>query len=319
MPDLKHPPTEEELQDDPQLEDEGYEEEPIDEEEYQQDDLEDDDPEGQDDDEYTGGMFTFTVTDDNGDEVDREFSEDDLKKLVEKSQDFEEIEQRAALADKLMPLVQLMDNSELMQNTLYYKQQGYTDEQIAEAIFKHYGVEEQDTTEQTKEYDNIQDEIRDIVSQVMKERLGPVEKELNMTKEQQTLQATQSHNDMVFADALRSHDYDPSLMNKGQQKKIVKTINELYPNEDYSKYQFSKAQANHIINTALGRRKGAKKASSQARNIARQASADRVIPGNSPGARQNKGKGKSPQQNAENIVSFTQRISNWGNLFKDKG
>lgn len=235
-----------------------------------------------------------------------------------KSRGLDDLEQQAALASRLMPLAQLVNDSQIIQTVMHYRNQGYSDEQIESAIARkvQQSSGEQAEGEDQPEFDSLEEQVAYIVEKKLNEQIAPLKNEFQSTKAQQEEATVLQHNDNVFASALKDFDYDPTRMNNGQTKAMVNVMTKLYPNVDYRTHKFTKDQAEVIIEKSIGRRKGAVKKRKEAQQVTRQASAPQVMPGNTGGAKSTKKnfQGESPMK----ISTMNERIRDWSSLFKEK-
>lgn len=300
---------------------EQVEEEPVEEEVQEGDEpTEEEEPEEQ--------VIKMQYTDANGDLVEEDVPISELKELIEKNRKGEDggLQQ---VVQQFQPYVDILRNSELMQQVAYYRGQGYTDEQIKEAIAISIREQSQEA-ETVPDFETDEERIKYLVQKEVEKitntKINPLQNQLKQQTEQRAMAEIYNHNDQVMANALLTHNYNPTLMNQKQYAKLRETLKMDFPQFDLTKIKLTQKQADMIVREGLGYRqdKGlpmpnkttqAIQNRTTTTNVARQATAPRVLP--AQGGIKTVNQSKIPELKVDN-VSIRERQKRWDKMWEFK-
>jgi len=221
------------------------------------------------------------------------------------------------------PIINEFKGSKILQDIYYYRQQGYSDDDIKKGLVQMWSGDGNTIEEEEPEFDTIEEKVEYLVQKRLEERLQPLQKQFQAVEGQRTAETIMKHNGSVLEKALSNVGYSPDQLTLAERTAIDNSFATLYPGVDPTRYKLTPAQANVIVKDALSRG-GVEKAqktlaktkpSNKKKNVnsaAKNAKATRTIPGRSVRS------GSEPQNVFQpKIVSEAERRKIVNDLFKD--
>jgi hypothetical protein len=239
------------------------------------------------------GLVEISYTDADGEEVTERVKLEDLvegyKSGKQNSQLQEHIQKQQKYINDVQPFVNTVNDSDLVKQIFYYKNQGYTDTQIKQGLPQIW-QQAQKVDETLPDFDDVQDKrsyIDKIVNQNLQNKIMPLQEQITRVQnekaaleEQIKIEKTIVENDKVFDLALSKAGLKESDLTKEDRDSVAKTIQQLYSDKDLRKERLTLAQAHIIIGDALRNKiKAAKnKPVNEAKSANRQNAAPNILP-----------------------------------------
>lgn len=273
---------------------------------------EEDVDDGEDGGEEEPNLVMVTYTDANGEAVEAYVTEEELSKLLNEEEDGkgakgeDSQEELKKFAEATAPLVDVYNSSEIMRNIHYYRQQGYSDEQIKRGLVQLWQEElaaEDKPAAQAGENADLQ--------QVVDQKLGPVQKELETLRYQQAVKDAYANNEMVLSNKLKEYGWTDKLGDKEIQA-MSDVLNTVFKDKDKYTLMLTDKDADIIVRASLGYNQKSGRGKSKAVKLGRQANAPTIQPGK--GGKRTSGKTPRGTQKTENL-SLEERLERKKELF----
>lgn len=215
------------------------------------------------------------VHDENGYEIDIDgnkeiIASNDLSKIIKEHRDWANDRDNVETFRQIRPVIDKIKESQTLKQFLSYSSQGYTDEQIMDGLFllRHPDYKEMfdnyaknkpaPAEEQMPEDMTVEEEINWRVEKALKERLAPVQSQLQAMTAQQQRQAQEQqyanvyqNNDALIMDAVKD-EIGGIEINQQNAQLLQNTFAELYPGENIQTKPLTPRQAKLLVKEAYG-------------------------------------------------------------------
>lgn len=245
------------------------------------------------------------VYEDGGEAIERNIKYSELASIV---RDYDKIQKNLQeynnYVQAVNPIVQTIQNSQILQSILYYKAQGYTEEQIKEGLVKLWQQEKSGAEEES--YETYEDELKAKIIKEIENRIKPIETRANTLALEKQIQETTQHNNLVLAEVLKEEGI--SELTQEQLQKMGTVLAEMFPNTDFRLLRLNKTIAKSLVKLVKDESKPAKASKALAKGV----KLPKII--------QTKGARNMPDKNlrgtAKPITSLEERIKLKKELFK---
>jgi len=181
------------------------------------------------------------VYDRNGEEVQYKLK---YSQLTERLKAFDEAAEQIRRYDEYVqavyPIVETVRQSNLLQQILYYKAQGFTDEQIKEGLAK---LASQELPQ--KEYQSYEEELKDTLLSEIEKRIKPIEAKATQIETEKMLREISEHNNQLFKEVLTREGIGE--LSQDDIKKIGNYLVQIYPNVDLRFLKLTKPAVEALI------------------------------------------------------------------------
>lgn len=245
-------------------------------------------------------LIPITYKDENGEDVEAYVTEEELSKLLDGNSGGEakgDISQEMKrFVEQTAPLIDIYNSSEIMRNIHYYRQQGYSDEQIKRGLVQLWS-EEIATSEQQQQQGMDTEDTN--VHKLVEQKLMPVQKELQTLRYQQAVKDAYANNSAVLSSKLAEYGWTDKLDEK-QIQAMADVLNTIYKDKDKYTLMLTEKDADIIVRATLGRNNKNGSGKSDAVKLGRQVSAPTILPGK--GGKRIVGKSPRGEQKMENVT-----------------
>lgn len=259
-------------------------------------------------------LIPIVYTSQDGKQYQREIAYDDLGRIVYEAEQRRELdEQTNKFMQTAVPLVNEVNDSQILQHILYYRSQGHSEEAIKAGLVKLWGDE---LAKNKKEYSSYDEEIRDTTLKEVEHRLKPMEKKLVEMEEQRQFQMAKDMNNAVLDKVMRTNNLDPRNVTEAQYKELAFKLQKLNPGKKIHEILLDEVVADMLIKSTLvpAGAKGQAKPVSKAKAIIGQLKAPKVLPGNAGIKASSKTvKGRTEDK----VTTMEERIMNKQKLFSN--
>jgi small-conductance mechanosensitive channel len=138
------------------------------------------------------------------------------------------------------PIIETVRQSNLLQQILYYKAQGFTDEQIKEGLAKLTSQEQPQ-----KEYQSYEEELKDSLLSEIEKRIKPLEAKATQIETEKMLREVSEHNNQLFKEVLAKEGMGE--LSQEDIKKIGNYLAQIYPNTDLRFLKLTKPAVEALI------------------------------------------------------------------------
>lgn len=183
------------------------------------------------------------VYEDEGKTIEKNVRYSELANMVKDYESLRQnIEQYNNYIRSVTPIVQTIQNSQLLQSILYYKAQGYSEEQIKEGLIKLW---QQNPPQQTEEYESYEEELKAKLLKEIENRLKPIEAQTNtILLEKQVSEITQ-HNNRILSEVMKEEGIEQ--FSQKQLEKMGSLLAEMFPNTDFRLLRLNKTIAKSLV------------------------------------------------------------------------
>ncbi len=150
-------------------------------------------------------------------------------------------------------------DSKLMQDIMYYRTQGYTDEQILEGMANLRKSSAPSRDEAPPDFMSVGEEAAWYAQKAVKEQLenlmNPINEKLSryeMQQQREQQQNIKANNGVAFSQVLQSYDFEPSKMRQQEYERLDAAMDNLYPGVDFSITPITPRMAEGIVRLAFG-------------------------------------------------------------------
>lgn len=177
----------------------------------------------------------------NGEEVQYKLK---YSELTERLKAYDEAQEQIKKYDEYVqavyPIIETVKQSNLLQQILYYKAQGFTDEQIREGLTK---LAEQNKEEKT--YESYEEELKDTLLSEIEKRIKPLEAKATQIETEKMIKEISEHNNQLFREVLAKEGI--AELSNEDIKKIGNYLVEIYPNTDLRFLKLTKPAVEALI------------------------------------------------------------------------
>lgn len=223
---------------------EEYEEIPEEEEEEYEEEYEEEPVSSEEE----GEAIEVEYRDASGKTVSRRLTKEELADLLSQHEQLASADKAELInyVQQAEPIISIVRDSQLMKDILYYRAQGYTDEQIKEGLYKLWSDKKESGEQQTTEAPK---EERDKLLEEIEKRIKPIEQTLATYQTSQFFQSLLQHNNEVLAQAMSESgvsDFTPE-----EYKKIAEALKDMYPGVDLRLLRLTPTAARAIVKLVL--------------------------------------------------------------------
>lgn len=143
------------------------------------------------------------------------------------------------------PIIQTVQNSEILQSILYYKSQGYSEDQIKYGLAKLWSQ-----SGEQKEYASYEDELKDKLLKEIELRLKPLEQKTQYIETEKQIEAVSQHNNQILRETM--NELGISELTPEQLREMGKNLAEMFPNTDFRLLRLNKTIAKALIQLVAG-------------------------------------------------------------------
>lgn len=227
------------------LEEEEPEEEPEKEREEEEDE---DDP-----------LIPITYKNDNGEVLTENIRYSQLSDIYADYQKAHNIiNQYYTYYQQTYPIIQNIQQSKILQSVLYYKGQGYTDEQVIQGLLANQSNAKTDVAEDEL---SLEESIEEKIAKELDKRIKPLETQNQQLLTQQYIETVTTENNKILNEVLKENNI--SSLTDAELRKMGDLLADMYPNVDLRFLKLTKTAAKALLNMVIQDR--AKKAPTMAK------------------------------------------------------
>lgn len=264
-----------------------------------------------------------TVDEDDDIEIEydgQSYKADDLEEVFKERAELKEKEQSFdGLLKDVEPLVERYSSSKLLSAIDYYKQQGYSDNQVAKAlqnpqVLKQIGLEAEEQQEEVNLEDMSEEErIEYLVNKRVEEKVGPFEEKFSSQATQQQQQQLAQRNLGTLTNAFSSKGYNVQEFDNATWQTVEQTLNNILPGFDIKQQELQPGQAEALVQLAMDQKPAAKKPDEKAeRKIKiKNARKQQTVPKVSPGGKKGKPRGKPSEKGLSSLQAKIKQWKSW--------
>ncbi|MGC8978642.1 hypothetical protein [Caldisericum sp.] len=201
----------------------------------------------------------------DGESIERELKYSELSEIVKNYDQYNQnLNQYAEYINAVSPIVETIKQSQLLQSILYYKAQGYSEDQIKEGLAKLWS---QEITKEEPEYESYEEEIKAKLFKELENRLKPLESKAQSIILEKEVQQITEHNNQVLRDVLNEMGIE--TLTTEQLKQVGQHLSEMFPGQDFRLLRLNKTIAKALISLVAEPKIKQKKASEVSKKVAK--------------------------------------------------